>query len=863
MRNRAIFAALIAGACLGYLFACLSRSNQGTSSLNTSIHAEVQKSDAPDTHAQTVQALANTRRAIDQLRPAQEALAAALAVRLRFLSDRIADQKKDWNAGKYEAATKDIDAIQKDAERLAKGKTKAILKTGQTLLIGYHSDLDDSDQPYSLFIPKEYDGGSAYPLVILLHGQGMFNPLQCNASPIGQMVVAAPQGRGGMDYMYVGEGDVLRVIDEVQKLLKIDPNRVYLAGSSMGGSGSWHLASMFPDRFAGIMPLCGNTDINVWAELWHWYTPENSPIARIRNFMREDTCSVTYAENLNSVGIVALQGQADSIVNQRHAQHMLEALKAHGHPNYQVHLLPFVTHGINADYDMGLHDFVRDPRPLHVHYKTAWLKYPGAYWLGITGIEQRLKHAVIDGVADPAAHAVKITTTNVSEISIDRSRLPIEGPLAKVSVDGINVELPTDTKDLLHIFKDGDAWRATSRADAAAQFPPTKNEHIEGPVEHAFMSRFLLVVGDESLYDAKKNTGMYKAINQAATDLADQWKTRFAVSCRRKTVHEVSDADIADSNLILFGTPDWNALTARIIDKLPVTFDQDGIRLEKKLYKGENLGLMLCYPNPLNPMRYVVLMYGTTPRSYIDMHQRFGNWFDWVPYDYRKHFDFAVFDDLTNGRSPESFLVWGFFDEHWRMSPQLTFDAVPGWREKLRARVYPTISISDQADANKALPGVLYLDEALAKQASVNKEYLERNRGLDGGPLQLIGKEYKRGLYCRFPCSLTFNCAGYKSLKVTAGIAWDGATEPSDDRKRSEKVTIKVEAGGKTCFEAKERTYKMPPCEIEIDLNGASTVTLSANGGLPWLDDSFIWADARLDRAEAAKAPLPPKSEDD
>ena len=37
----------------------------------------------------------------------------------------------------------------------------------------------------------------------------------------------------------------------------IDPSRVYLTGMSLGGFGTWDLASRYPEYFAAIMPLCG------------------------------------------------------------------------------------------------------------------------------------------------------------------------------------------------------------------------------------------------------------------------------------------------------------------------------------------------------------------------------------------------------------------------------------------------------------------------------------------------------------------------------------------------------------------------------------------------------------------------------
>src|SRR5206468_3124323 len=41
------------------------------------------------------------------------------------------------------------------------------------------------------------------------------------------------------------------------KEYKVDPKRVYLTGLSMGGYGTWSLATAYPDRWAAIVPVCG------------------------------------------------------------------------------------------------------------------------------------------------------------------------------------------------------------------------------------------------------------------------------------------------------------------------------------------------------------------------------------------------------------------------------------------------------------------------------------------------------------------------------------------------------------------------------------------------------------------------------
>ncbi|MFB3902384.1 MAG: 5'-nucleotidase C-terminal domain-containing protein [Acidobacteriota bacterium] len=141
----------------------------------------------------------------------------------------------------------------------------------------YVSAVDGTEQPYALYIPKSYDGTTPYPLVVLLHGttgdeRTFFdNPLYLEhpameaAERLG-LILAAPYGRGPTDYRGQGEQDVFEVMSQVQAKYKIDADRIYLAGHSMGGTGAAYLALHHPDIFAAAAPLgCGSDYI--WQRL--------------------------------------------------------------------------------------------------------------------------------------------------------------------------------------------------------------------------------------------------------------------------------------------------------------------------------------------------------------------------------------------------------------------------------------------------------------------------------------------------------------------------------------------------------------------------------------------------------------------
>ena len=50
---------------------------------------------------------------------------------------------------------------------------------------------------------------------------------------------------------------------------RVDADRIYVAGLSMGGFGTWALAAVEPKRFAAIAPVCGGGDPKSVGRFWY------------------------------------------------------------------------------------------------------------------------------------------------------------------------------------------------------------------------------------------------------------------------------------------------------------------------------------------------------------------------------------------------------------------------------------------------------------------------------------------------------------------------------------------------------------------------------------------------------------------
>lgn len=66
----------------------------------------------------------------------------------------------------------------------------------------------------------------------------------------------------------------MALIDHISTVYRVDAQKIYVTGLSMGGYGTWELAKKYPDRFAAAAPICGGgsikgierlKDVPVWA----------------------------------------------------------------------------------------------------------------------------------------------------------------------------------------------------------------------------------------------------------------------------------------------------------------------------------------------------------------------------------------------------------------------------------------------------------------------------------------------------------------------------------------------------------------------------------------------------------------------
>ncbi len=128
---------------------------------------------------------------------------------------------------------------------------------------------EQGERKYTVYVPEGYNGSRVFPVILFLHGssargedgimpaQNGLGPAILNRPGGVPAVVVFPQARETWAAGSADSNAALAVLSDVMTRFATNPQRVILTGLSMGGRGSWELASAHPEQFAGVVPICG------------------------------------------------------------------------------------------------------------------------------------------------------------------------------------------------------------------------------------------------------------------------------------------------------------------------------------------------------------------------------------------------------------------------------------------------------------------------------------------------------------------------------------------------------------------------------------------------------------------------------
>lgn len=557
------------------------------------------------------------------------------------------------------------------AEALAANKTPWTTKKGKVLR-GFVSAVDGSTQPYGVIVPQNYDGTKPMRLDVVLHGSSKPTGLSelrfgvrfdegdedIKPAPNADYMELHPLGRVENCYRWAGETDVFEAIDAVCRNYKIDRDRIVLRGMSMGASGTWHLGLKYPDRFVAIGPYCGYVDTHRFSE-----TPipgfiKVGPLPSHQEIGLHMLDSVDYAANAGVVPAIAAIGDKDTFF-QSHV-HMGEAFAREGLQMVNLispgtgHVIDPVTHAeqmrrISEYSAKGL-----DHDPKQLRFVTWTLKYNRCHWLELLGLG---KHYERTEFKAKVGDENNIDVTEVKNIT----RFAIQRPVTKMRILSADITLPSHKADDVLVFTQASGtWQCEGlRREITLT---GKRPGLQGPIDDAFATPFLCVRGTGKPWNTEINAWATASLKRFEYEWARYMRGDLPI----KNDTDVTEADVRDKHLILFGDPGCNSWIAKALPKLPVSWTRDEVRLDSNVQTAKDHAPVFICASPLAADRYIVINSGHTFHekefaafNYL-LFPRLGDWAvmkitgdadQWQPSS-------PVF--------PEEVVRAGYFDEEWR-----------------------------------------------------------------------------------------------------------------------------------------------------------------------------------------------------
>jgi dienelactone hydrolase len=530
------------------------------------------------------------------------------------------------NAGKETLAVLDHGLLR--ASQALRGESLWQAQPGLTTVHGYRSKIDNSVQPYAVTYPAAYGKNTLkkWRLDVVLHGR---QPSLTEVEFLYKHdTKAAPKdldyvridifGRGNNAYRWAGETDVDEVMEHFMTVEKlhlrdylIDTNRVVLRGFSMGGAGTWHLGLHLPERWAVIGPGAGFTTTKGYvAQFPEPLTPAQEATLHIYD-------AVDYAENIFNLPVVAYAGEKDK---QLQAARNIEAALKKSQLTMPFTLLvaPELEHQFPEEWQKKAEEeyrkYVAKGRPdypEHLHYVTYTLKYPRSYWIEILGLNKHYERAVVDAKYS-ADEGYEVKTTNIRALQLVLPKGATRRNVT-VSIDGQTLDVKPSPAGLgfgIYLEKRNEHW-ATLLPEGYAidrMRHMQKTQGLQGPIDDAFMSNFLVVLGTRKPWH--EATQQYNEANLKRFQA--EWSKYMRGEVQVKNDVDVTAEEMAHTHLILFGDPASNSLIEQALPALPFQWTKEKITWEGKDYDAAEHVPVLIYPSPFNMNHYVVLNSGHT-----------------------------------------------------------------------------------------------------------------------------------------------------------------------------------------------------------------------------------------------------------
>lgn len=569
------------------------------------------------------------------------------------------------------------------AAQLRAGRAPWTTRTGKVIR-GFRSQLDDSVQPYVINVPADWTPADRAPRPLFLEcpHAGLVTELKVidaglrdgNGFADEKSFHLRAYSRGYNAAKFAGEVNIFEQLAHAQSQYPVDDHRIVLHGFSMGGSCSWHLAAHHPDRWVAASPGAGFADSEHYVKIWEW--EKQPPPWHFTLFHYYNATDV--AGNIAMVPTFSYVGEKDS---HRFSHDAMAAACARD--GVQLRRVLGLNTGHNyektarAEVEAWMHPIVtagRPKAPSEVRYSTFGLRYNHCEWVRLDRLDEHWKRADVH-VRIEAPDFIRINTANVNAFTLDSAdaELPlVKDKAVRLSIDGQYLDVPARAAPWrVSVRKTYRSWPVENGKKRSPTevwqlgAPPSEGLHkvhgLTGPIDDAFMSRFLFVRPTGAAAHPRVAAWVDSEIARAL----QVWRTVYRGEVLIKDDRNVTDSDLRESNLVLWGDPSSNKLIARVLPQLPLSWTRDTLTFGGSTFPAAEHLPVLVYPNPLQPNRYIVLNSGPTQRPGSLLDQNGGNTSALVT---PKVPDFAIINLATpaDDHAPGAYVRTGFFNESWQ-----------------------------------------------------------------------------------------------------------------------------------------------------------------------------------------------------
>lgn len=192
--------------------------------------------------------------------------------------------------------------------------------------------LNGAEYRYQVYVPASWNKHTNWPVILFLHGAGergddgllqtdvgLGHAIRQDAAAWNKFVIVMPQCRKEQFWTQPAMEEVaLAALERTVKEFHGDRARIYLTGISMGGYGTWSIASHHPEMFAALIPICGGI-----------VAPRQLPELKTDLAGDFDPYRDT-AQKIRKVPVWIFHGESDPVVPVEGSRQMAEAMKAVG-----------------------------------------------------------------------------------------------------------------------------------------------------------------------------------------------------------------------------------------------------------------------------------------------------------------------------------------------------------------------------------------------------------------------------------------------------------------------------------------------------------------------------------------------------